>query len=93
MIIILLYRCCIKVYEKGLETLFDKEIKRNLIVEFTEYLIEQWLYNSIKDYEFRYTVREAMERAFQMGHFELGGLHKPEYYVYWVSFVNIIINR
>jgi len=81
------------VYEKGLETLSDKEIKRNLIETFTEYLIKQWLTNSIKEYEIRNGVREAMERAFQMGHFELGGLHKPEYYVYWVSFVNILINR
>lgn len=80
-------------YEKGLKTLVDKEIKRNLIEKFTEYLIKQWLTNSIKDYEIRCAVLEAMERAFQMGHFELGGLHKPEYYVYWVSFVNIIINR
>lgn len=86
MIMILLYRCCIKVYEKGLETLFEKEMKRNLIEQFIEYLIKQWLTNSIKDYGIRYAVREAMERAFQMSHFELGGLHKPEYYVYWVNF-------
>ncbi|CAH1737584.1 unnamed protein product [Aphis gossypii] len=78
-------RCCIKVYEKGLETLFDKEKKRNLIENFTEYLIKQWLTNSIKNYQIRYAVQDAMERAFQMGHFELGGLHKPEYYVYWAE--------
>jgi len=68
------------------------EKKRNLNKLFTEYLVKQWISSSVKDEAIRCLVNRAMEQAFQKGHFELGGLHKPDYYVYWVHFVNTIIN-
>ncbi|XP_026820005.1 uncharacterized protein LOC113558694 [Rhopalosiphum maidis] len=81
-------RSCIKWYEEGLKKLLNMEKKRNLNELFTEYLVKQWISSSVNDEAIRCLVNRAMEQAFQKGHFELGGLHKPDYYVYWAEHTN-----
>ncbi|XP_025206247.1 LOW QUALITY PROTEIN: uncharacterized protein LOC112602403 [Melanaphis sacchari] len=83
-------RFCIKSYQQGLKILLDMERKRTLIEFFIKYLIKQWISNAIKDRVIRTLVNKAMERAFHMSHYYLGGLQKPEYYVYWAEHTNEI---
>uniref|UniRef100_A0A2S2PF83 U3 small nucleolar RNA-associated protein 6 n=1 Tax=Schizaphis graminum TaxID=13262 RepID=A0A2S2PF83_SCHGA len=81
-------RNCIKLYEEGLRKLINMGKKRNLNELFTEYLVNQWNSISDKNMAIRCLVNRAMEQAFHKGHFELGGLHKPDYYVYWAEHTN-----
>jgi len=58
-----------------------------------DYIITIWKNNkSINNTEIDILVKREMKSAFQMGHFDFGGLHKPEYYIYWVSLVKITIH-
>ncbi|XP_003244622.2 U3 small nucleolar RNA-associated protein 6 homolog [Acyrthosiphon pisum] len=77
-------RCCIKTYNKGLKHVFNVTRKLNLMKLLTEYIIKLWKYYNTKiNSEFNKWIQKEMKKAFQMGHFDLGGLHEPEYYVYW----------
>lgn len=72
---------------------FNYEKRRNLSRLFIEYIVSVWKSNGSKNMSTYGLVNKTMEDAFQMAHNNLGGLHKPEYYVYWVCFVNIIIKQ
>lgn len=89
---VLLYRSCIQTYNEGLKHVLGITRKRNLMKLLTEYIIKLWKYNKgIQISEINDLVKREMKKAFLMGHFDLGGLHNPEYYVYWVHFINIIL--
>ncbi|XP_060863646.1 U3 small nucleolar RNA-associated protein 6 homolog [Metopolophium dirhodum] len=77
-------RCCILTYNEGLKNVLNVTRKRNLMKLLTEYIIKLWKCNNgIRNSEINTLVKREMKKAFQVGHFHLGGLHKPEYYVYW----------
>lgn len=58
----------------------------------SEYIIQLWKSNKvIKNSPINSLVITEMQKAFQIFHFDFGGLQKPEYYIYWVIFVNIIL--
>jgi len=89
---VLLYRSCIQTYNEGLKHVLGVTRKRNLMKLLTEYIIKLWKYNNgIQISDINDLVKREMKKAFVMGHFDFGGLHKPEYYVYWVHFINIIL--
>lgn len=91
--IVLFYRCCIQTYHKGLKCVSSDVKKRNLIKLLSEYIIQLWKSNKgIKNSQINSFVIEEMQKAFQIFHFDFGGLQKPEYYIYWVNIVNIILH-
>jgi len=90
---VLFYRCCILTYNEGLKHVLNVSRKRNLMKLLIEYIIKLWKCNNgLRNLEINTLVKREMKKAFQVAHFDLGGLHKPEYYVYWVNFVNIILH-
>jgi len=62
------------------------------MILLTENIIKFWKINkNTNDRNINILLKREMKRAFQIFHFDLGGIHEPEFYVYWVGFVNIII--
>lgn len=89
---ILFYRCCIETYEKGVQNVSSDMKKRNLMILLTEHIVKIWQINkSINNWDVNVLVKRKMKNVFQMAHFDFGGVLEPEFYVYWVGFVSIII--